>query len=115
MLELGGKQIIELPQDWFHCRLASRYAVQLFLHLRCEANVEHGIKMLDQQVIHREAKLGRNQLLLRALDVFAFQNGGDDRRVGAWTPNPILLERPHQRCFRVSWWGLCEVLLWQKP
>ena len=115
MLRLGGLQrflerVVELVEHLDHVFLGRGDVVELVLHVRGELQVEDLGELLDQEVGHDHAQVGREEPPLLLLDVAAVLDRLDDRGVGAGPADVLLLEGLDQRGLAVAGRRLGEVL-----
>src|SRR5699024_7915540 len=111
VLKRLGERLVELRERGNPLTLARGDVIKLTFQLGGEPDVEDIREVLDEKVIHNEAKLRRDELLLLQRHVISGDDRADRWYVGARPSYSLLLQHLDQGSFGGSRWWLGEVLL----
>ena len=111
LFERFVKRIVKLAEQIVLVERAVRNLVQFPLQIRRELHVHNVLEVFLEHIGDDKAELRRAELLLAALDIAALLNRLNDRRIGARTPDPHLLEGLDNRRVIVARRRLREMLL----
>ena len=93
LLQVFGKFVIEAVQRLHPVLPALFHKVQVSFHLCGEIDVDDAAEFIFHQAVGHLAQRGGCKALARPLDISALDNGGQRRRIGAWTSDSVFLQR----------------------
>src|ERR1700676_2455209 len=109
--QIDDKFLPKLPHRLAPGQLAFFDFVELFIEARREGDVKDVVEAFHQQDADAFAQHGRREAPLIFLDVFALDDGRNDRSVSGWPADAFFFQVLYQRGFRIARRWLGKVLV----